>query len=160
METGQRVGDRLSGYYHGAVRSLAWDGEWIITGGDGDIRLWNGRSGSSVGDSLITLSRAKGFESISSVGVSRAGRFAAVGSTVGMVSVWDVVSREKIGGYFAAHSSRVSRVLIVGEGDYVVSGGDDGYVRVWDIKADKEIFQPISGPASVVDLEMSKAVVS
>ncbi len=95
------------------VRSVAFnsDGSQIVSGGqDGTVRLW-------------------------SVSVTRPDSIYDAGSKV----VWESEIIHRLDTPLAEHSGPVRSVAFSPDGRWIISGGDDGVVRVWDAKTRKAL---------------------
>ncbi|GAA0324720.1 hypothetical protein GCM10010302_74820 [Streptomyces polychromogenes] len=51
----------------------------------------------------------------------------------GTARVGDIASRECIGSFPAAREHQVTKVRLLADGRYAISGGKDGTVRIWDV---------------------------
>ncbi|MEV7729067.1 hypothetical protein AB0P15_30660 [Streptomyces sp. NPDC087917] len=51
------------------------------------------------------------------------------------VRVWDIASREWIGSFDDAREHQFTRVRLLADGRYALSGGGDGTVRLWDVSS-------------------------
>lgn len=136
----------------GGIRTrLAPDGGLLITASGGLLQLWqleDRKPGSGTGLDLSALA------------LDRSGRVAALGFRDGNVSVLTTSQLEN-GGYsqeevdYIGHQGSVSSIVVDTLRGSVVSGGDDGTVRIWDIAsgAPLELFmRHAAGPVNAVAL--------
>jgi WD40 repeat protein len=115
------------------VRSVASvaDGRQLLSGGaggDNSIRLWDTNSG----ECLKTI---KAGHSVMAASVSLDGRRAVIGGHEGKMTLWDIVSGERITA-LKSHplSSLVWAVKMTTDGRYAFSGSNDHTVKVWDLE--------------------------
>ncbi|MCC6623673.1 MAG: protein kinase [Deltaproteobacteria bacterium] len=81
---------------------------------------------------------------VSALGLSPAGRFAA-GDRAGAIQVWSASGPRALGG----HAGAVRALVWAGDGETLVSGADDGGVRVWSEGADAPAIIDVSdGPVT------------
>ena len=118
---------RPFGHGHvGAVTSVALHGERMVSvGEDGLVRLWDLRSGG-----LIRARRAHtGW--IYATAISPDGQLVATAGDDGLVRIWRSHTGEAVTA-LAAHSRRI-RTLVFAPSGLLLSGGEDGQIRVWDL---------------------------
>jgi WD40 repeat protein len=75
---------------------------------------------------------------ISSVAISRDGKYIVSGSWDNTVRLWDVETGKEIR-TFTGHTGIVYSVALSGDGQTLASGSYDKSVRLWDVKTGKEI---------------------
>lgn len=106
------------------------DGHWLISAGDGGIRMWDLRA-KDPGSASIKLPGHTG--DVTSM-VLAAGNRAVTGGTDNLLRVWDLEKSQKLVSAvdFDGHRDAVRAVAVSADGLRIVSGGDDNTVRVWD----------------------------
>lgn len=133
----------------GTVYGLAFsaDGARIASAAaDGTLQIWDTASGSKIGEP-ITASESP----LWSVAFSPDGRHIVSGNEEGMVQIWDSASHEAVGrplyqpvwdeGLEAWKG--VTSVAYNREGTRIISGSEDGTVRVWDALTGEVVGKPI-----------------
>ena len=122
------------------------DGSLILAvGSDGWMRLWNSRTMSPVRRQPVST------RELLAAAFSPDGREYAVSGKDGVIRVWTVVG----GPPLAEIAGQLSRVLDLGFGtaDRLVSAGDDGTVRIWNVEHTQswiEPGQPVGGLTSAL----------
>jgi WD40 repeat protein len=108
--------------------SFTPDGRYIISGGqDATVRVWDLHSGSQI----HTLIGHRG--AVYGISVMADGsRFVSVADRDLAVRIWDIEAGEPISA-LAPNSAHVNAVTSSPDNRYVVTGGDDGKARIWDI---------------------------
>lgn len=106
------------------------DGNWLISAGDGGIRMWDLRR-EDPSDASIKLPGHTG--DVTSM-VLAAGNRAVTGGTDNRLRVWDLEKSQKLVAAedFEGHLDAVRAVAVSADGLRIASGGDDNTVRVWD----------------------------
>ena len=124
----------------GKVRCVAIspDGQVIASGStDATVRLWD----AGTGKQLLPLEEP-GFEVISAA-FSPEGHKIAAGSHSresgnSHIALWDMITRNKIITNWLAHDWPVNGIVFSPDGSQIISGGEDGLVKVWDVSTRKE----------------------
>jgi WD40 repeat protein len=101
--------------------------DWLATSGtDGALCVWDMESR----DKYLTLEAG-----VTAIAFDAAGRYLAAGtfSQAGQtVAVWDFEKQEKVFD-LPGHHDRINAVAFSPDGSWLVSGGDDSTVRVWNV---------------------------
>jgi WD40 repeat protein len=112
----------------------------------GPPRLWNARSGRSVGfqpSRQGTAGAQHGFEGAAAV--SDDGSRIVSGGADGALRLWDGHTRQPIGDPLAGDKGSVASVAITADSSLVATGGVDGTVRLRDGKTGQALGEPLSG---------------
>lgn len=140
----------LGGDMQGA-RSLAFspDGKLLLTDGVTGKMLWDVATGKKISIAKKKASMQSGFDPMNFIdrmelnadgfgaAFSPDGRLAARGHGQ-MVAVWDTATgQDRV--ELVGHTSAVKAVAFTPDGRFLVSGGGDGAVRVWDVQKGKEL---------------------
>ncbi|MCH2050375.1 MAG: trypsin-like peptidase domain-containing protein [Trichodesmium sp. ALOHA_ZT_67] len=81
--------------------------------------------------------------------------YIVMGSSNGMISVWDIQNREIIA-IWKAHPESVNSVAVTPDEQFVISGSDDKTIKIWKLPKNKNIndislVQTLTGHTDVVD---------
>lgn len=154
--TGQQVGERATGET-GRITTLAFspvDDVLVATTSDGAVWMWDSVS-SAPGQRPAEIA-VTGFAL--ALAFSTDGQTLAVGQTAGWgdpptqnASLWDVPTREPVGeGLVAGNGAGASRMDAVGglafgpEDHVLLSGSDDGNLRIWDLSRHQQLGPPLA----------------
>jgi WD40 repeat protein len=122
------------------------DGQQMASGGDdGTVRLWEAHAAKPIGPSL-GQPLGDGESAITSLAFDPDGGRIVAGGKDGLVRLWDIKARQAVilpkvdpvgqlppGDYSLAGNPRyIKSVAFSPNGSWIVSGGNDGAVRLWD----------------------------
>ncbi|MDF5752797.1 NB-ARC domain-containing protein [Spongiactinospora sp. TRM90649] len=137
----ERVRLRLPGHPAGIWSCpVAPDGSWLASAGDdGTVRIWDTRTGALLGE----LPHPAG---VWSCAIAPNGSFLATGDAGGVVRLWNRAPTPPSGGEPRAeprlelrgHTAGVWGCPIGPDGTWLVTGGDDGTLRIWDVATGKQ----------------------
>ena len=158
VQTGRFKGSFAAGR-SSIIISLAYspDGGILATGShnpDGDIRLWEVRTGEQllIGDLLKTLTEHT--KSVNALMFSPDGSKLASGSFDNTIMLWDPNTGEHLK-TLTGHSEPVYDIVFSLDGTRLVSGGGDDTIRVWDVETGELRFPPIPHFGGVRSLAFS-----
>jgi WD40 repeat protein len=78
------------------------------------------------------------FGTVTSVAISKDGKYIISGSYDGRVNVWDIDTQEHIIGMTGGKSNHILAIAISNDGKYIASGDDDGIITIWAVRIVKE----------------------
>ncbi len=142
--TGQFPSLRTSYPHQGHVFAIAvsQDAQLLVTGGrdgssenDGLARLWNAKSGQSVGPPLVHQGTVFG------VDVSPDGSRIISGSADGTAQLWDAATGARVGRTMR-HDHRVLAVAFSPDGETVLTGSHDTTARLWSAETGEALEIP------------------
>lgn len=120
--TGAHCGENCAGYR----ASFSPDGSLIAAeSADSRILLWDGAS-LAPSRPIEVPDLADGFSWV-------AGDDVAVAVSPGRVQIWDTKARKQVGRAFTVNEGEVTRLVASTDGKTLVTGGEDGLVRLWDL---------------------------
>jgi len=127
----------------GTIRSSAWspDGQMLVMVSSVglyvyDMRaFWNDKK-------TLTLTKFIEYPDLNIVTFSPDGQLFATGTRGGSVQIWNVDGQALSYEFNGAHSLQVTALAIDSTNNFVVSGGDDGFVKIMNIP-DREILKSI-----------------
>ncbi|KAG8707345.1 hypothetical protein FRC08_000568 [Ceratobasidium sp. 394] len=131
-----------------AILTLAYspDGEYILSGSvDNTIRIWDARTGQSVGQPLQGHT-----DYVNTVAYSPDGAYILSGSDDNTIRIWDAHTGQSIGQPLRGHTSGVRSVAYSPDGAYILSGSYDSTVLIWDARTGRSVGQPLQGHTSAV----------
>lgn len=130
--------------------SLSQDGAWVATGDkNGNLAVWNLSDGKQ-----IALIEGQSPEIIS-VAISPDKTLLASVAENKIISIWDIGTQKlKFSLSKHLHAFRVNKLLFSPDGKYVVSGGDDFKLKLWDVNTG-ELFREYSADKKINDLSIS-----
>ncbi|MFQ5844689.1 MAG: WD40 repeat domain-containing protein, partial [Planctomycetota bacterium] len=131
VATGEQV-RALSGHKR-LVRSLAFtrDGSRLLSGAD-DLRLWD----VATGELLQTFEEAQRFRAAT---LTPDGRHVFCAMADRSVRLLEVGTGRVVRSVSGAHRRSINTVAVGPRGDLALSAGDDGHVKVWDLRTGREI---------------------
>ncbi len=138
----------------GEVAAVAYspDGTRIVSGSwDNTLRLWDGRTGRSIGGPLTGHT---GF--IYAVAFSMDGTRIASASGDKTLRFWDARTGEPIGSPLVGHTDGATSLAFSKDGKLLVSGSWDNTLRLWDVHSGESIGAPFdAGVTTVSSVDIS-----
>lgn len=108
------------------------DGQHVLVGGI-DYLSTGERSGAVCLWDLNTNSKKLVFDvGVYALAIDTTGHFAAGAGVNDSVYLWDLKSEELVF-ELAGHQERIHAITFSPDGNYILSGGEDGTIRVWDV---------------------------
>jgi uncharacterized caspase-like protein len=111
------------------IRALAFapDGTWLVAAASNRAFFFSiGSEGTPHERGSLAVRKE-----IQGAAISPNGKEIALVDATGTLSLWDSQSQQKITQVEKAHSGKALAVTFTADGAYVVTGGEDGRVRVW-----------------------------
>jgi WD40 repeat protein len=130
LDTGQPIGNPPKPD-SGTVTSVAFspDGHRLVSGSDaGNVQLWHADDGTPDGDA-----RDQG-QPVSAVAFSPDGTLVAAADLNRSVRLWYADYPQEATGPLAGHTDAVRSVEFSADGSRLVTGSNDGTVRMWDLR--------------------------
>jgi len=115
----------------GGVNAIALspDGQTLVSGSFGTIRIWNARTGVL----LRTLNQVHSKKSVRTLAVSPDGLMLASGGDDNNLILWGLKTGRRVL-TIRAHKAGVNAIAFSSDGKMIVSGSDDKTVRLWDAR--------------------------
>jgi len=119
--------------------ALTWDGCYLLSGSwDTTVRVWNTGTGKCV---RVLNDRIR---SISRIAFHPLRKLAAIATEAGSVLLWDIVADRLVGNWLA-HQGSVNSVAFNRDGRYLVTGGDDAAICLWETSTQRLIQKHVRG---------------
>ena len=116
------------------IRFTNSDSELLSCGGNGNCLLWDVEKQDTKNEFI------NHYDDVTQIDINKDNPNLFVSSSIdGTVRIWDIRDKNKQIGMFNGHKSDVNTVKWFVDGYGFVSGGDDGCVRFFDLKAYKEM---------------------
>lgn len=141
-KTGKRAGHMLEHDSEVVYFTYSPNGKYILSASkDGTMSIWDSETRSLLCDSLNS-------DGVNYVAFSPDGCFFAAASYESII-IWDFKTRKQMGS-LKGHTSSVESVSYSHDGKYLVSASCDKTIRIWDVKAMKQIGNPLKGHTDYV----------
>ncbi|MCS7469598.1 serine/threonine-protein kinase [Stieleria sp. ICT_E10.1] len=131
--------------------AISPDGRMVASGSNGQVQLWDSRSGEPLGDPLGEKVVAGSRTGKVQVAFSPNGSQLIAGNHT--LRIWDLTSRQPIGQHMP-HDGTVTSIAYDQEGFRVATGtyeGWEGKARVWDARTGQPLTNPIEFKESALD---------
>jgi len=126
---------RTLGSHRGVVRACAISADGLViatAASDGDVVLWDTRSGSALRALVVEAASAFSGPSVRALAFSHDGTLLVAASGDRRLWLWDTRSGA-LRGAFVGHTDAVTDCAISRDGSVLVSSSLDGTLRVWDL---------------------------
>ena len=137
----------IAGINEGPV-AFVGDAGYILGGDRNKIRRWQVNDGKEVGQPM------DGGDYVSSISVSRDGKWIVGGTGSGQVAVWNAESHNKVS-KFKGHDRWVFAVDMSPDTTKIASGSDDWTVRVWLRSTGEQLLGPLKHNHHVAAVKFS-----
>ena len=124
------------------------DGQWVLSGGSGTVKLWEVATGREV----RTFTGISSY--VRSVALSPSGEWALAGSWDGAVKLWDVATGREVRS-FMGHGYEVRSVAFSLDGRWALSGSGDRTVKIWEVATGREVRSFMGHTAAVNSVALS-----
>ncbi len=122
------------------------NGQHIISGSsDRTIRIWDAKTGATVGDPLEGHTGQ-----VVCVTCSPNGQYIISASNDMTIQIWDAETGAAIGKPLKGHTEGVHSVAYSPNGQHIISGSADRTIRIWDAKTGAPVGKPLTGHAMTV----------
>jgi WD40 repeat protein len=127
--------------------ALSPDGKTLYSVHDSSIRRWDLETRKEInGKPLFSSSYwnkiNNDINSISAIGWSSDGQILAIGSSDGLIRLWDAQTEQQIGVALDGHEGQVSTLIFSPDSSLLVSADTKGKILIWDTQT----MQPQGGP--------------
>ena len=150
VRTGEQIGMPLTGHTRD-IRAITFspDGSKLVTGGnDKAVRVWDLRTGKQLFKSIM---HGKWVQSTT---FSPNGKAVYYASNDRCIHAFHSDTGSPMGRPIKGHTKGINSIAISHDGKHIVSGGEDGALRLWDSQAffwneDSGIYRGLRGPERV-----------
>lgn len=139
-----------------AIATAELDGRVVaVSGGnDGTLRVWDPSTGREVVEPATTGAKIRAL----ATGILFDEPVVFAGCNDKQIQVWNLADMKQIGSPLEGHTGtvRVAEPYDAAEGPALISTGDDGTVRVWDLESGTEVrrFDEHTGPVYALALDL------